>query len=144
MTQPEQPDLPNQHRSQRRRIVAAERRTAARARFDALPEEERTAIWARIDRLLFVEAVWRVARTMPENPHSYTRRRDWKNDTDFVFVVQFLRSGICDREKFAGRWYDVLNRHGRKVWVMGWPLNYSNGKWCTVLLNKKPVEANDL
>jgi nitrate reductase alpha subunit len=93
---------------------------------------------------LFAEAWWRVARTMPENPHSYTRRRDWRHDADFVFVVEFLRSGVCDREKFAGRWYDVLNRHGRKVWVMGWPINYSNGRWCTVILNKKPVEPSDL
>jgi hypothetical protein len=69
---------------QARWIAAAERRAAATARFDALPEAERAAIWARIDHLLFTEAVWVRAKTMPANPHAYTKRRAWRNDADFV------------------------------------------------------------
>lgn len=132
---------------QKRWADAAERRAATRARFDALSEQERAGLWARLDRLLFADAQWRRARTMPDNPHSYTLRRTWKNDADFVWVVQMIRA-IGDREKFppapGGRWYDVLNRHGRKVWVMGWPVNYPNGRPWTILLNKKPVEPTDL
>jgi hypothetical protein len=132
-------------------LAAAERHAAAKVKFEALPQAERDAVWARIDRLLFVEATWRVARTMPENPHSYTRRRDWRDDGDFVFVVEFIRSGVCDREKFPpgpdGRYYDVLNRvHGGvvfKVWPMGWPLNHSDGRPWTILLNRKPCLSTD-
>jgi hypothetical protein len=144
-------DLFGSRRPQQRWIAAHERRLAGKATFDALPEHERAAIWTRIDRLLFIEATWRVARTMPENPHSYTRRRDWKHDDDFVFVVQFIRSGVCDREKYPpgpdGRWYDILNRVyngiAYKVWPMGWPINYSDGRPCTILLNRKPVQPSD-
>jgi hypothetical protein len=146
----EQPDLFGGRRPQQRWIEAAERRAAAKARFDALPEHERTAIWARIDRLLVIEAKWIRAKS-PEyanNPHSYCRRRDWTNDEDFQWFVTMLREGgISEREKFppgpGGRYYDVLRRNGRLYWVMGWPINYSNGRPCTILINKKPVEPTD-
>ena len=128
---------------QQRWIDAAERRAGAKALFEALPQEERIAFWARIDHLLLVEATWRVARSMPQNPHSYCHRKNFRNDADFRFLIEFLRSGICDREKYEGRLYDVLNRDGRKFWCMGWPLGYSDGRWCTVIINKKPVEPGD-
>jgi hypothetical protein len=145
---PSQATLFGSRRPQQRWIAAAERRASARARFDGLPKDERAAIWARIDRLLLREAKWTRAKTMEDNPHSYCRRRDWLRDEDFVWFVTMLREGgIGDREKFpdapGGRWYDVLNRDGRKFWVMGWPINYSNGTWCTVIINKKPQEPGD-
>lgn len=142
-------DLFGPRRPQARWLAAAERRAAAKAAFDALPEGERSAIWSRVDRLLFSECVWRIARTMPENPHAYVHRKTFRDDADFRFLIEFLRSGVCDREKYAGRWYDTLNRvHPvtqvpSKFWCLGWPLDYSSGRWCTIIVNKKPIWPTD-
>lgn len=127
-------------RPQRRWIEAQQRRDAARAAFEAKPDAEKAEIWARIDRLLFVEARWRVASSMPQNPHAYTKRNTWKSDADFCWLVTMIRDGgIGAREKYDGRWYDVLNYRGCKFWPMCWPLNYSNGTPWTILLNRKPA-----
>lgn len=132
-------------RPQQRWIDAAARRAAARAAFDALPQAERDAVWARVDRLLFVEATFRIAATMPGNPHAYCHRRNFNVDDDFRFLITFLRSGVCDREKYDGRWYDTLNRahpvsgEPVKFWCMGWPLDTRDGGWLTVIINRKPA-----
>jgi hypothetical protein len=122
------------------------RQANAKAAFEALPEAERDAVWQRVDRVL-AAAPWiraKSARYQDEaSAHSYTRRQEWNDDDDFQFIVTFIRSGICDREKYNGRWYDVLVRHGRKYWPMGWPLNWPDGRWCTTILNKKPTEPGD-
>jgi hypothetical protein len=148
MTQPS--DLLGPRRPQARWTAAAQRRADAKAKFEALPQAERDAIWARVDRII-AEARWYFARSEQyrDNPHSYCRRRDFKDDADFVFMIEFLRSGVCDRERYpetgpGGRYYDVLNRNGRKIWCMGWPINYSNGSPCTTIINKKPREESDL
>jgi hypothetical protein len=126
------------------------RREAARVAFFDRPDEVVAADLARLDRLL-VEAHWRIAVTMPENPHCYTLRRSWACDEDFVFCVEVIRS-IGEREKFppgpGGRYYDVLHRCGpggdtRKYWAMGFmggggPINYSDGRPCIFLINRKP------
>src|SRR5437868_1718306 len=78
---------------QQRWIAAAERRAAQRRAFESLPEEERAAIYARFDRLLFQEAVWRVARSMPANPHAYCHRRNFKDDEDFRWLITMIREG---------------------------------------------------
>jgi hypothetical protein len=147
MTQPS--DLFGSRRPQARWTAAAQRRADAKARFKALPQAERDALYARVDSII-AKAAWYSAKSEQyrDNPHSYCRRRDFKDDADFVFLVEFIRSGACDRERYPetgkdGRYYDVLNRHGRKIWVMGWPLNYSHGGWCTTIINKKPVEPGD-
>jgi hypothetical protein len=137
-------------RQQHRWIAAQQRRDDAKARFAALPDEERQAIWQRVDRLLFREAIWIRAKSpeYADNPHAYARRRDFKQDDDFRWLITMIREGgIGTRERFpdrpGGRWYDVLNYRGAKFWPMGWPLNYTNGTWCTVILNKKPVWPTD-
>jgi hypothetical protein len=143
-TTPQQPDFFGSRRPQQRWIPAAERRADAKARFDALPEEERAVFWARIDRLLYTEAIWYRAKTHVHNPHAYCRRRDWKDDSDFRWLIGMIREGgIGTREKYDNRWYDVLNYRDAKFWPMGWPLDYANGTWCTVILNKKPVWPTD-
>jgi hypothetical protein len=140
-------------RQQPRWLAAAERRAAARRDFEALPVHEKTAIYARIDRLLFTETRWRVARSMPENPHSYTHRRNFKHDDDFRFLVETFRAGGvigCERQKFENRWYDTFVRAHPitgipcRFWCMGWPLNMSNGRWLTVIINRKPVLETDV
>jgi hypothetical protein len=148
MTEPR--DLLGPRRPQARWTAAAQRRAEAKAKFEALPQAERDAIWARVYRILD-EAVWYYAKSEQyrDNPHSYCRRRDFKDDSDFVFIIEFIRSGACDRERYPptgkdGRYYDVLNLpDGRKVWPMGWPINYRNGAWCTTILNRKPVLPGD-
>jgi hypothetical protein len=151
MTRPKapQPSL-TVRRPQQRWLEAAARREAAKARFAALPEEERAAIHARLDRLLFQEAVWRVARTMLSNPHSYCHRKHFTHDEDFCWLITMLREGgVGERQKFHGRWYDTLVRPHPvtqvecRFWCMGWPLNLSDGRWCTVIINRKPVLPED-
>jgi hypothetical protein len=144
MTNPEQPEFFGSRRPQRRSLEAAERRAAAKAKFDSLPEHERAAVFARIDKLLFSEVIWYRAKTHVHNPHSYCRRKDFSDDDDFRWLITMIRDGgIGTREKYDSRWYDVLNYRDCKFWPMGWPLNYSNGTWCTVILNKKPTWPTD-
>ena len=59
----------------------------------------------------------RFAKTMPENPHSYTLRKDWI-DKDFVDFVLFIRENGYT-EKFNGQSYTYLNINGYKYWTMG-------------------------
>jgi len=110
-------------------------RAAARA---AVPPED----WARLDGLLR-DAIWRDAVTYAStNPHCYSVRRTWTRDEDFVWTVELIRR-VGERERFpdgpGGRFYDILRRGDRKIWVMGWPINWPNGKPCTTILNRKPV-----
>jgi len=44
------------------------------------------ATFARLERL-FAEHRWHFAHTMPENPHFYTRRDEWRRDEDFVWAA---------------------------------------------------------
>jgi hypothetical protein len=37
---------------------------------------------------------------------------------------------------------DSLGRRQQPRWL-GWPLNFSNGTWCTVIINRKPVLDSD-
>jgi hypothetical protein len=153
---PQQPLFPLDalgRRQQPRWLAAAERRATARRAFEALTDDEKAAIYARIDRLLFTETRWRVARSVPENPHSYTHRRNFKQDDDFAFLIATFRAGGvigCERQKFADRWYDTFLRTHPvtgtvcRFWCMGWPLNMSNGGWLTVIINRKPVLETDV
>ena len=133
-------------RQQSRWIAAAERRADARRAFEALPAEERTAILARLDRLLFVDNVWQIARSMIDNPHAYTRSRTWRSRGDFEWAVTMIRNQAvtgCERQKFAGRWYDTLVRPHPltgvpcRFWPMNWPLSQ------TILINRKPTLETD-
>ena len=39
----------------------------------------------------------------------------------------------------VGKYYQVLHLPGPTIfWTMGWPLNYSSGAPCTILINRKP------
>ena len=141
-------------RRQQRWIEADERRAAARRAFEALPDDEKAAIYGRIDRLLFgPETIWKVARSMPENPHSYAHRRNFKDDADFRFLIEMIRAGGvtgCERQKYAGRWYDTFVRAHpgtgvvTRFWPMNWDLNDNRGRWLTVILNKKPTWETDV
>jgi hypothetical protein len=130
-------------RPQQRWIDAHQRREAEKAAWLGRPADVVAADFARLEDLLFNRARWKFAASMPENPHSYTLRRTWERDEDFVWTVQTIRI-IADREKFppsgpAARWYTVLHMRGAKFWPMNYPINYSDGRPCTILINRKPA-----
>lgn len=149
MTEPEQPELFHSRgrKQQQRWVEAAARRDAEKAAWFNRPAENVAGDLARLEDLLFNRARWKFASTMADNPHSYTLRRQWarewsEGDHDFQWVVQTIRT-IADREKFPpsgphARWYTVLHLRGAKFWPMNFPINYSNGTWCTILINRKP------
>jgi hypothetical protein len=68
-------------------------------------------------------------------------RRTWEQDEDFVRTVQIRTIG--DREKFPpsgphARFYTVLDLRDAKFWPMNFPINWPTGRWCTILINRKP------
>lgn len=83
---------------------------------------------------LFESNEWIFAKTMPENPHHYTLRKNWRNSEDFAWVVETMRRHGYT-EYFKRRPYTMLNVNGRKYWTMGAPIPE------TILINRKPVDA---
>jgi hypothetical protein len=90
---------------------------------------------ARI-RHLIESHPWRFAKTMPENPHFYTLRKQWASDSDFVMVVEAIRK-YGEREMFRGWPYTVLVIDGWKYWTMGAPMP------ATILINRKALSPAD-
>jgi len=76
----------------------------------------------RVARLL-QEQEWIFAKTMPQNPHHYTLRRNWARDEDFVWTVEVIRRHGY-RQKYGKSWYTVLDVHEHFYWTMGAPINY--------------------
>lgn len=76
---------------------------------------------------------WIFAKTMPENPHWYTLRKEWEDNRLFDAVVRFIRD-YGYQEKFKRSWYTMMNFNGYKYWTMGAPINQ------TILINRKPVD----
>jgi hypothetical protein len=72
---------------------------------------------------------WIFAKTMPDNPHWYTLRKDFGNEKDFELLVQYIRD-FGAREKYGKTWYKKLDINGFKYWSMGAPLGE------TILINK--------
>ena len=79
---------------------------------------------------------WIVAKTMPENPHEYTLRREWANDADFVRAVLFIRAHGY-QNLFEGSWYTQLDIDDHTYWTMGAPVEE------TILINRKKIAAAD-
>ena len=75
---------------------------------------------------------WIFAKTMPQNPHHYTLRREWDRETEFVEAVEFIRQN-GEREIFQGRRYTVLVIDSWKYWTMGAPLDQ------TILINRAAI-----
>ena len=116
---------------QQRWLDAAARRAEQRAHFDALPDSVRTATIVHLDHMLR-EAHWRLAVTMPQNPHEYSHARTWSNRTVFTFAVEWIRF-LGERERYDGRIYTVYFSGGFKHWCMNWPTSQ------TILINRKPL-----
>jgi hypothetical protein len=88
--------------------------------------------FARLATLLG-DATYVFARTM-QNPHSYTARRTWSRDDDFVFAVECIRA-LGYRQKYApgGYWETVLEVGSHFFWSGYLPI--SSTHW----INRKPL-----
>ena len=73
--------------------------------------------------------LWIFAKTMPDNPHEYTLRKQWDDDL-FVEVVKHIRSNGYTAY-FGGRPYTQLDVGDFFYWTMGAPLGE------TILINRK-------
>jgi len=76
---------------------------------------------------------WTFAKTMPQNPHWYTLRKNWTEPPAFEAVVQFIRDAGY-RTYYRGRPYTCLNINGFKYWTMGAPLPQ------TILINRAEID----
>ena len=79
---------------------------------------------------------WIFAKTMPENPHEYTLRKEWRTDSDFEWAVTFIRT-YGYRSKYGGSWYTQMDCDGHFYWTMGCPINKRDGTPYTILINRK-------
>ena len=86
----------------------------------------------------FGEASFRFAKTMPENPHFYTLRREWENDHHFNWAVRIIRE-LGEDQWYGGYWYRILKikELGYFYWTMGWPIEE------TTLINRKVLEERE-
>ncbi len=89
-------------------------------------------------RILTVEEVaeafaghrWIYAKTMPDNPHEYTLRREWADDVFFDAVVTAIRR-LGYVTTYRGRQYTQLDMGEHFYWTMGHPISE------TILINRK-------
>jgi hypothetical protein len=90
--------------------------------------------WSDDDFADFVQThSWTFARTMPQNPHEYTLRRN-TTDAAFEAAVRYVREhGVM--EEFWGKPYRTLYFRDHKYWTMGAPLVE------TILINRKKLSA---
>ena len=73
---------------------------------------------------------WIFAKTMPENPHEYTLRKNWPDDSRFIRAVEHIRA-YGYKAWFKGRPYIQLDVDDHFYWTMGAPLG------STILINRK-------
>ena len=67
---------------------------------------------------------YRFARTMPGAPHSYTLKRTWTSEEEFVGALKKMRAVERIEEFFRGYWYRRFNANGYKYWTMGANLDH--------------------
>lgn len=80
---------------------------------------------------------WIFAKTMPENPHWYTLRKEWNTHSlSFNDTVMFMRQNGY-KEKFKKTWYSMFDINDMKYWTMGAPLRQ------TILINRTHKKNNN-
>ena len=91
--------------------------------------------WEEFERFgnLIESVPFQFAKTMPQNPHHYTLRKNWGNNDDFVWAVTFLRENGY-QAYYQGRKYIQIDVNDKFYWTMGAPMA------STVLINRKPKE----
>jgi SAM-dependent methyltransferase len=121
--------------------VAANAEPATGATDAAAPRCRDVRDWRAFERFghVLMRAPWRLATTMPHNPHHYTQRAKWPSvglsDAHFVRAVEYLRAAGY-RARFEGRAYTQLDVNEHFYWTMGAPLDQ------TILINRKPTPAD--
>ncbi len=73
-------------------------------------------------------AYWTFAKTMPNNPHEYTLRKNWYGDFpnyDFLRVATYLRM-FGEFEEFGGSMWRILKIGNYKYWCCAF--DYTNDK----------------
>ena len=81
---------------------------------------------------LLLDSNWRFAKTMPENPHYYTRRKEWDDEDAFECVVAYIREhGVPESFYSSTFYYFYLDDY--KYWTMGSPINK------TILINRAAI-----
>jgi hypothetical protein len=82
---------------------------------------------------LLRKASYKVAKTMPNSPHSYSLIHGWENKKDFYSLVMYIRKhGYV--YKFWNKEYIYYDFEGHHYWTMGFPLDQ------TILINKAPIK----
>jgi hypothetical protein len=90
------------------------------------------------------DRAWTFARTMPWNPHWYTRRVHWDDDELFQWVVTELRLRGY-RSLYGKTNYTQLNLNDHFYWTMGnimnWPEDdpLTPGARMTAIINRKHI-----
>ena len=82
----------------------------------------------------FSSASWVFAKTMPENPHEYTLRKDWDSEYFDKAVTLIRRFGY--KTKFKGRYYTQFNVADHFYWTMGAPIEK------TILINRAFIDKD--
>lgn len=118
--------------------------TKPRAKRAAVTEPRRpmdAASWKDFERFgqLLQRPPYRFARTMLDNPHSYTLRRNWASDEDWAWAVTYLRANGY-RQRWGKNWYTQIDVNEHFYWTMGYPINWKDGTPCTILINRKKIE----
>ncbi len=67
---------------------------------------------------------YRFARTMPGAPHSYTLKKTWDDEDEFVEALRKMRAVERIEEFFRGFWYRRFCANGYKYWTMGANLDH--------------------
>ena len=83
-----------------------------------------------------LRAEYRFARTMPDNPHTYTLRETWADDDEFVTTVETMRR-YYESVKFGRSYYKQFYVNGFGYWTMGAAINLPDGAPHTILINRK-------
>jgi hypothetical protein len=67
-------------------------------------------------------ATWTFAKTMPNNPHEWTQRKDHPRE-DFEAAVRFVYTSPDSRiVNFGDRPYVVYDYGPNRYWAQGWPV----------------------
>lgn len=106
------------------------------------PAQRPPDYWDQFERFgsMLYRHRWIFAKTMPQNPHHYTLRKEWERDADFQWAVTFLRM-YGYTAYYQRRAYVQIDLNEHFYWTMGWPINRPSGAPCTILINRKRHEA---
>jgi hypothetical protein len=79
---------------------------------------------------------WIFAKTMPDNPHEYTLRKEWQDDPLFDSVVAYIYAHVYV-STYKGYRYMQIDAGDHFYWTMGEPI------FRTILINRKRLTAKE-